>query len=85
MDKNIEIIKKLYLVPNEFQLWAWILTTLAILFCFKGTRRFGGMWFLVILVCMGLYFGLTRAMKDFAPKEIPKQETKQQTGRRRLH
>ncbi|MBC8136329.1 MAG: hypothetical protein H8F28_10625 [Fibrella sp.] len=85
MDKNIEIIKKLYLVPNEFQIWAWILTTLAILFCFKGTRRIGGTWFLVILVCMGLFFGLKKAMNDFAPKEVPKEAPKKQTGRKRLH
>ena len=83
MDKNIEILKKLYLVPNEFQIWAWVLTALAILFCFKGTRRLGGTWFLVILVCMALFFGLRKAMSDFAPYDERREEPKKQTGRRR--
>lgn len=85
MDKFIEVTKKLYLVPNEFQIWAWVLTLLAILVCFKGTRRFGGIWFLVILICMGLFFGLRKAMNDFAPKEIPKETPKPTTKRRRMH
>jgi hypothetical protein len=85
MDKIIEVIKKLYLVPNEFRIWLWILTAFAILFCFKGTRRMGGTGFLVILGCMGLFFGLKRAMNDFAPKEVPKEVPKQSTGRRRMH
>ncbi len=85
MDKNIEILKKLYLVPNDFQIWAWVLTALTILFFFKGTRRTGGIWFLVILACMGLFFGLKKAMNDFAPYEIHEEAPKKQTGRRRTH
>lgn len=85
MDKNVEIIKKLYLVPNEFQIWLWVLTLLAIVFCFKGTRRIGGTGFLVVLGCMALFFGLKRAMNDFAPKDVPKEVPKQSTRRKRMH
>ncbi len=70
MDKNIEAIKKLYLVPGDFQIWTWVLTILAVLLLFKGTRRIGGTWFLVVLVCMGVFFGLRKAMGDFAPDPI---------------
>ena len=76
MDKNIEVIKHLYLVPNTFQIWAWILTLLAVLFCFKSTRRIGGTWFLVVLICMALFFGVNKAMHDFAPTEVPKETQK---------
>lgn len=84
MDKNIEVLRKLYLIPNDFQIWAWILTVMAVLFCFKGTRRFGGMGFGVIVVCMGIFFGLRKAMSDFAPSDIPK-ATPTPQGRRRMH
>lgn len=76
MDKNIEAIKKLYLVPGDFQIWAWVLTLLAIMVLFKGTRRIGGTWFLVVLVCMGIFFGLRKAMGDFAPAPINEEHSK---------
>ena len=82
MDKNIQLLQKLYLVSNPFQLWAWILTALALLFLIPGTRRMGGIWFLVILACMGVFFGLQRMMNDFAPKDASL-ETPKATGRRR--
>lgn len=69
MEKTLQPLKQLYLVPNPFQLWAWILTVLAVLFLIPGTRRTGGIGFLVGLGCMGIFFGLQRMMGDFAPKD----------------
>ncbi|MBC8143447.1 MAG: hypothetical protein H7Y38_18620 [Armatimonadetes bacterium] len=69
VEKILQPLKQLYLVPNPFQLWAWILTVLAILFLIPGTRRTGGIGFLVGVGCMGIFFGLQRIMNDYAPSE----------------
>ena len=84
MDKTLAALKSLYLIPNPFQIWAWVLTLLAVLFFFPGTRRIGGMGFLVVLGCMGFFFGMQKMMGDFAPKEVPV-DTPSPTGRRRRH
>ena len=81
MDKNLEVLKKLYLVPNPFQFWVIALTLLAILFLFKGSRRLAGIWFLVTLACMGIFFSLQKMMKDFAPKDVSVEPPPKTTSR----
>ena len=68
-EQIIHNIKALYLVHNDFQLWAWIFTACALLFLIKPTRRFGGGGILVALGCMGIFFAVRMMMHDFAPPD----------------
>jgi hypothetical protein len=74
MDMFLHNVRAIYLHPNPFQVWAWVLTGFAILFLIKPWRRIGGIGILLALGCMGMYFGMMTVFRDYAPPDRSNKE-----------
>jgi len=76
---NFEQIKQqlhaLYIEPNPFRHWAWVLSVCVLLIFPRATRRLGTTAFFVVLFAMGIYFGMLSVYKQYTPEQpvvIPK-------------